>query len=314
MDKMKNLVVGLTGQTGAGKTTVSDYLKENGVTIIDADHIAREVVESGSACIADIALEFGCEYINMDGTLNRKKMAKTVFTDKAKLKKLNALIFPYIIDSIRTRTAQLRREQQGIIVLDAPTLFESGADRECDYVVSITAPRQLRRERIIRRDRLTEEERAWLDAIPTGASANNAYELKLLRIQQRHIMEKIAEYEKCSPEELFTATITDMRKPGPDAEGKTADSAVQKMAMVNKDSAFVRVTQLREALNKVSGRIISLTTQIRQQEEFEKRYALELARLDIAKMRATGEVDVDPEGDEEDEEEAPHDKDSGAVS
>ena len=106
MDKMKNLVVGLTGQTGAGKTTVSDYLKENGVTIIDADHIAREVVESGSACIADIALEFGCEYINMDGTLNRKKMAKTV----------------------------------------------------CDYVVSITAPRQLRRERIIRRDRLTEEE------------------------------------------------------------------------------------------------------------------------------------------------------------
>ena len=163
-------------------------------------------------------------------------------------------------------------------------------------------------------DRLTEEERAWLDAIPTGASANNAYELKLLRIQQRHIMEKIAEYEKCNPEELFTATITDMRKPGPDAEGKTADSAVQKMAMVNKDSAFVRVTQLREALNKVSGRIISLTTQIRQQEEFEKRYTLELARLDIAKMRATGEVDVDPEGDEEDEEEAPHDKDSGAVS
>ena len=84
--------------------------------------------------------------------------------------------------------------------------------------------------------------------------------------------------------------------------------------MVNKDSAFVRVAQLREALNKVSGRIISLTTQIRQQEEFEKRYTLELARLDIAKMRATGEVDVDPEGDEEDEEEAPHDKDSGAVS
>ena len=155
MDKMKNLVVGLTGQTGAGKTTVSDYLKENGVTIIDDyAHHPTEI----RATLTDIALEFGCEYINMDGTLNRKKMAKTVFTDKAKLKKLNALIFPYIIDSIRTRTAQLRREQQGIIVLDAPTLFESGADRECDYVVSITAPRQLRRERIIRRDRLTEEE------------------------------------------------------------------------------------------------------------------------------------------------------------
>lgn len=150
-------------------------------------------------------------------------------------------------------------------------------------------------------ERLSQEERDWLDQMPTGASENNIYELKLLRIQQRHIMERIAEYESCDPEKLFTASITDMRKPGKDKDGKQADGAVQKMVMDNKDSAFVRVTQLREALNKVSGRIISLTTQIRQQEEFEKRYALELERLDIAKMRATGEVDVDPEGGTEDE-------------
>lgn len=150
-------------------------------------------------------------------------------------------------------------------------------------------------------ERLNQEERDWLDQMPTGANENNIYELKLLRIQQRHIMERIAEYESCDPEKLFTASITDMRKPGKDKDGKQADGAVQKMVMDNKDSAFVRVTQLREALNKVSGRIISLTTQIRQQEEFEKRYALELERLDIAKTRATGEVDVDPEGGTEDE-------------
>ena len=150
-------------------------------------------------------------------------------------------------------------------------------------------------------ERLSQEERDWLDQMPTGASENNIYELKLLRIQQRHIMERIAEYESCDPETLFTASITDMRKPGKDKDGKQVDGAVQKMVMNNKDSAFVRVTQLREALNKVSGRIISLTTQIRQQEEFEKRYALELERLDIAKMRATGEVNVDPEGGTEDE-------------
>lgn len=150
-------------------------------------------------------------------------------------------------------------------------------------------------------ERLSQEERDWLDQMPTGANENNIYELKLLRIQQRHIMERIAEYESCDPEKLFTASITDMRKPGKDKDGKQADGAVQKMVMDNKDSAFVRVTQLREALNKVSGRIISLTTQIRQQEEFEKRYALELERLDIAKTRATGEVDVDPEGGTEDE-------------
>ena len=152
------MIVGLTGQTGAGKSTVSDYLRENGVVVIDADKIAREVVETGSACIADIALEFGCEYINMDGTLNRKKMARTVFNDKEKLKKLNNLMFPYIIDSIRRELKRLREQQEGIIVLDAPTLFESGADRECDRVVSVTADVQSRKERIIRRDKLTEEE------------------------------------------------------------------------------------------------------------------------------------------------------------
>lgn len=126
---MNNMVIGLTGQTGAGKTTVSDYLRENGVTVIDADQVARRVVEQGSACIADIALEFGCEYINMDGTLNRRKMARTVFGDKAKLKKLNSLMFPYIIEEIRGELARLKEEQGGLIVLDAPTLFESGADQ-----------------------------------------------------------------------------------------------------------------------------------------------------------------------------------------
>lgn len=156
--KMKNMVVGLTGQTGAGKSTVSDYLRENGMAVIDADKVAREVVETGSACIADIALEFGCEYINADGTLNRKKMAKTVFTDKAKLKKLNALMFPYIIRRLCEEIERSRREGEGIIVLDAPTLFESGADRECDYVVSVIADEQSRKERIIRRDGLTQQE------------------------------------------------------------------------------------------------------------------------------------------------------------
>lgn len=109
---MKNIIVGLTGQTGAGKSTISHYLSENGVTVIDADQVAREVVDTGSACIADIALEFGCEYINMDGTLNRKKMAKTVFTDKTKLKKLNGLMFPYIIESMMEKLEQMRQEKE----------------------------------------------------------------------------------------------------------------------------------------------------------------------------------------------------------
>lgn len=159
----------------------------------------------------------------------------------------------------------------------------------------------------IRIEDLSQEEKEWLENMPVTAAENNAYELKLLRIQQKHILDKIAEYEKRGDQELFTASVTDMRKPGKNNAGKIVDGATQKMVMENKDSAFVRVSQLREALNKVSGRIISLTTQIRQQEEFEKRHELELQRLEIAKMRATGEVDVDPEGSDEDEEETVHD-------
>lgn len=155
---MKSMVIGLTGQTGAGKSTVSAYLRENGIAVIDADKTARDVVETGSACIADIALEFGCEYINMDGTLNRKKMAKTVFTEKEKLKKLNTLMFPYIIERIQDEIKQLRQKGEPIIVLDAPTLFESGADKDCDYVVSVTADPALRMQRIVHRDNLTQEE------------------------------------------------------------------------------------------------------------------------------------------------------------
>lgn len=93
---MKNIVLGLTGQTGAGKSTLCQYLQQKGCTVIDADQVARNVVEKGSACIADIVLEFGVEYLTMDGNLNRRKLAESVFTDKTKLKKLNDIMFPSI--------------------------------------------------------------------------------------------------------------------------------------------------------------------------------------------------------------------------
>lgn len=155
---MRNIIVGLTGQTGAGKSTVSEYLRANGVTIVDADKVAREVVGQGSACIADIVLEFGCDYLNSDGNLNRKKLAETVFVDKTKLRRLNAVMFPYILDCISERVEQYRSRSNGIIVLDAPTLFESGLDRQCDVVVSVLSATLLRKRRIIARDNLTEEQ------------------------------------------------------------------------------------------------------------------------------------------------------------
>ena len=155
---MKNIVLGLTGQTGAGKSTLCQYLKKFGCKIIDADQVARDVVEKGSDCISAIVLEFGCEYLTIDGNLNRRKLAENVFTNKAKLKKLNDIMFPYIVDDIKNKIEEMRSTEDGIIVLDAPTLFESGCDKFCDKVISVIASQDVRCSRIIKRDNLSEAE------------------------------------------------------------------------------------------------------------------------------------------------------------
>lgn len=221
---MKNIIVGLTGQTGAGKTTVSGFLLDNGIPVVDADQVAREVVGKGSSCIADIALEFGCDYLNIDGTLNRRKLAETVFTDKAKLRRLNNLMFPYILDSIRQRLGEFRERGEGILVLDAPTLFESGIDRDCDRVVSVIAPVELRKGRIMHRDQLSEEEalhritaqhqeefyisRSW-------SVLTNDSDREDLRMQTGILISRLRELLEHDGEESLPAGESSCEKPSP---------------------------------------------------------------------------------------------------
>jgi dephospho-CoA kinase len=151
-------VVGLTGQTGAGKSTVSQALRTSGIPVIDADQVSREVVDRDTGCIAELALAFSTCILNADGTLNRRRLADLVFGDREKLERLNRIIFAYIIEEIDRRVAEMDAEGRRLVVLDAPTLFESGADASCDMVVSVIAPEGQRLSRIMLRDRLTEEQ------------------------------------------------------------------------------------------------------------------------------------------------------------
>ena len=151
-------MIGLTGQTGAGKTTVCKILKENDFHIIDADKVARDVVEVGSQCVMDIALEFGCQYLNENGTLNRSKLGDSIFGNKKKLKTLNGIMFPYIIDAIKQQIYEGIDQGQKFIIVDAPTLFESGLDRFCDIVVSVISSEATRKQRIVLRDNITNEQ------------------------------------------------------------------------------------------------------------------------------------------------------------
>ncbi len=151
-------MIGLTGQTGAGKSSVSKIIRSQGIPVIDCDQVSREVVANEKGCLADLALEFSILILNMDGTLNRKKLAEMVFGDPKKLERLNALIFPYIRSYVNDRLTALEAQGERLVVLDAPTLFESGIDADCDSVISVIAPEAQRLNRIVVRDHLTDEE------------------------------------------------------------------------------------------------------------------------------------------------------------
>lgn len=152
-----SMIIGLTGQTGAGKSTVSEIFGKSGFALIDADQIARKVVEPGMPCLAELFDYFGDAVRNPDGTLNRKALAKIVFTDEKKLESLNSITHPFITEEIFRQINAYGQAGRPLILLDAPTLFESRASDFCDMIISVLAPPEMRCERIMKRDGITEE-------------------------------------------------------------------------------------------------------------------------------------------------------------
>jgi len=156
---MKSIrIVGLTGQTGAGKSTVSEIFRMSGLEVIDCDKVCHELLRSEKQLLADLALEFGIGILNEDGSLARKKLGAIVFNSKERLSRLNEMIFPYITAEVMRRVERLRRSGVHTVVLDAPTLFESGVDRQCAEIISVIAPETERLNRIMVRDHLTDAE------------------------------------------------------------------------------------------------------------------------------------------------------------
>lgn len=151
-------VIGLTGPTGAGKTTVSKVLAQNGYSIIDADQVARKAVLPGSECLMKITEVFGKDVLNFDRSLNRQALGHIVFSNKDKLRHLEGIIFPYIILEIQQLIQQSEERGTPIVILDAPTLFESGCDKLCDEVIVVIAPTNARLLRIVSRDGITFEQ------------------------------------------------------------------------------------------------------------------------------------------------------------
>jgi len=156
---MAKLVVGLTGGVGTGKSLVTGVLARLGAAVVDADVVAREVTVKGSPVLDDIEKEFGPGVINPDGTLDRRELARLVFPDPERVKRLNAITHPEIIKRMWARVEDLKNSGDNpIIIINAALLIEAGLHRDVDRVVVVHAAREVQLERIVRRDSISEAE------------------------------------------------------------------------------------------------------------------------------------------------------------
>lgn len=153
-DMMK--IIGLTGGSGAGKTAVSVCFEALGAGTVDADAVYRALGAENRQMLSELDAAFG-GVLTAEGMLDRPKLAAIVFSDPDKLKRLNEITFPYIRAASKARFMELAENGHPIILYDAPTLFQTGADRMCDAVIGVIASRETRICRIMARDGIAEQ-------------------------------------------------------------------------------------------------------------------------------------------------------------
>lgn len=150
------IVIGLTGPSGSGKTLLCQAASKLGCETINADEVYHSLLIPPSDCLDEIVLNFG-DVLAADGTLDRKKLGGIVFSDKDKLSLLNSVTHKYVKQKFREIITKMNSLGVDAVIVDAPTLFESGFDKECDTTVCLLASQAIRRGRIISRDSLDED-------------------------------------------------------------------------------------------------------------------------------------------------------------
>ncbi len=150
-------LIGLCGRSGSGKSSFCKLALELGFKVIDCDLVYNELVSKRTPCLDELEANFGKTVIEND-SLNRKKLAPIVFSDREKLELLNKITHKHISNRVFEILAEYG--ENAFVILDAPTLFESGLDNQCESVIGIIAPDELCISRIIKRDGITEQQAA----------------------------------------------------------------------------------------------------------------------------------------------------------
>ena len=151
------MIIGITGSSGAGKSTICEALKKNyKAKIINADKIAKKLSKKGTSYIIDIIKKFGKDIVDEEGELKRKKLAEIIYSDHKKREDLNSCTFKYIKKEIKKEIEKINGDT--IAVIDAPLLFESELNKICDKVIGVISKKELQIERIVARDNIDYEQ------------------------------------------------------------------------------------------------------------------------------------------------------------
>lgn len=150
-------IIGITGNSGSGKSTISKLISKNyEAKIIDADKIAKEMTKNNGEYLQAIRQAFGNDVIK-NNELDRKKLADIVFLNRTEKEKLDGLTFEYVVEEIKKELEANQNLDYQYIILDVPLLFESKLDKLCDYTIGVIAPKTEKIKRICKRDKLSKE-------------------------------------------------------------------------------------------------------------------------------------------------------------
>lgn len=150
-------IIGLTGQSGGGKSTVSEVFKANGIVVINADELAHIALKT-EKCKENLRQAFGDGIFDEKGEVVRKALARAAFSSEENTKKLNQCTHPVIGELAKAEFERYEKAGEEAVIFDAPTLFESGLHTLCSAVVSVIADKNLRAQRIMARDNLSFED------------------------------------------------------------------------------------------------------------------------------------------------------------
>ncbi len=198
-------IIGLCGQSGAGKTTALEVFEKSGFATIDCDEVSRFVTLPDSDCVRELADRFGNGILNPDKTLKRQALADIVFADSDSLADLNKITHRHILCEVYRRLDVFREKGYRVAVIDAPVLFESGLDRDCDTTLAICADLETRLRRIVERDGISRER-------AEARVSRQLSDAELSRLADRVI------YNNCDFEEFYSEILKYVKEIGDDLE------------------------------------------------------------------------------------------------